>query len=170
MQTRQFIGQDLFALERKKDISSYTLQALKCNYTMYHLYIVYYQFLNYYPVFVYPNAIIHNLKTHTAHHDIILPAKRYSKVVKGLISVGIVVSCKASFDLPSDKTIQSQLKVSKKNDSPVSLLIWLYLGNKKREEQYQGNVVFMNGNGCCNGLALDMFIMTKMLSSLNNKS
>jgi hypothetical protein len=31
-----------------------------------------------------PNAIIHNLKTHTAHHDIILPAKRDSKVVKGL--------------------------------------------------------------------------------------
>jgi hypothetical protein len=117
-----------------------------------------------------PNAIIHNLKTHTAHHDIILPAKRNSKVVKGLVSVNIAVSCKASFDLSSDKTIQSQLKVSKKNDAPVGLLIWLYLGNKMREEQYQGNVVIMNGNGCCNGLALDMFIMTKMLISLNNKS
>ena len=117
-----------------------------------------------------PNFIIHNLKTHTAHHDIIFPAKRNSKVVKGRVSVNIAVSCKASFDLSSDKTIQSQLKVSKKNDAPVGLLIWLYLGNKRREEQYQGNVVFMNGNGCCNGLALDMFIMTKKLISLNNKS
>jgi hypothetical protein len=117
-----------------------------------------------------PNAIIHNLKTHRAHHDIILPAKRNSKDVKGLVSVNIAVSCKASFDLSSDKTIQSQLKVSKENDAPVGLLIWLYLGNQRREEQYQGNVVFMNGNGCCNGLALDMFIMTKMLISLNNKS
>ncbi|KAJ3324660.1 hypothetical protein HDV06_006553, partial [Boothiomyces sp. JEL0866] len=116
-----------------------------------------------------PNAIIHNCKTHTAHHDIILPAKRNSKGVKGLVSVNIAVSCKASFDLSSDKTIQSQLKVSKNNDAPVDLLIWLYLGNKRREEQYQGNVVFMNGNGCCNGLALDMFIMTKKLISQNNK-
>jgi hypothetical protein len=117
-----------------------------------------------------PNAIIHNLETHTAHHDIILPAKRNSKVVKGLVSVNIAVSCKASFDLSSDKTIQSQLKVSKRNDAPVGLFIWLYLGNKTREEQYQDNVVFMNGSGCCNGLALDMFIMTKKLISLNNKS
>jgi hypothetical protein len=117
-----------------------------------------------------PNAIIHNFKTHTAHHDIILPAKRNSKVGKGLVSVNIAVSCKASFDLSSDETIQTQLKISKKNDAPVDLLIWLYLGNKRREEQYQVNVVFMNGSGCCNGLALDMFIMTKMLISLNNKS
>ncbi|KAJ2988764.1 hypothetical protein HDV02_005417 [Globomyces sp. JEL0801] len=117
-----------------------------------------------------PNAIIHNLKTHTAHHDIILPAKRNSKVVKALVSVNIAVSCKASFDLSSDRTIQRQLKVSKKNDAPVGLLIFLYLGNNRREVQYKGNVVFMNGNGCCNGLALDMFIMTKRLISLNNKS
>jgi hypothetical protein len=117
-----------------------------------------------------PNAIIHNFKTHTAHHDIILPAKRNAKVVNGIAPVNIAVSCKASFDLSSDKTIQSQLKVSKKNDAQVGLLIWLYLGGKKREEQYQDNVVFMNGNGCCNGLALDMFILTKKLISLNNKS
>lgn len=110
------------------------------------------------------NAIIHNFKARTAHHDIILPAKRNSKVVN------IAVSCKASFNLSSDETIQSQLKVSKQNDAPVDLLIGVYLGNKKREEQYQGNVVFMNGNGCCNGLALDMFIMTKNLISRNNKS
>ena len=74
-----------------------------------------------------PNAIIHNFKTHTAHHDIILPAKRNAKDVNRIVSVNIAVSCKASFDLSSDKTIQSQLKVSKKNDAPVGLLIWLYL-------------------------------------------
>ncbi|KAI8892223.1 hypothetical protein BC833DRAFT_612363 [Globomyces pollinis-pini] len=111
-----------------------------------------------------PNAIIHNLKTHKAHHDIILPAQRHSEVLN------IAVSCKASFALSIDQVIQSQLQVSKKNDATVGLLIWLYLGNDKREAQYQGRVVFMNGNGCCNGLALDMFIMTKKLISLNNKS
>jgi hypothetical protein len=114
-----------------------------------------------------PNAIIHNLKTHTAHHDIILPATRNSK--KESLSVNIAISCKASFHLSRDKIIQSQLKVSKKNDTSVDLLIWLYLGNNsKREEHYLENVVFMNGNGCCNGLALDMFILTKKLISMNN--
>jgi hypothetical protein len=57
LQIRQFIGQDLFALEScfttQKDFSSYTLQALKWNYTMCHLYIGYYHFLTDYPVFVY---------------------------------------------------------------------------------------------------------------------
>jgi hypothetical protein len=57
LQIRQFIGQDLFALEScfptQKEFSSYTLQALKWNYTMCHLYIGYYQFLNDYPVFIY---------------------------------------------------------------------------------------------------------------------
>ena len=54
---RQFIGQDLFALEScfptQKEFSSYTIQALKWNYAMCHLYIGYYQFLNDYPVFIY---------------------------------------------------------------------------------------------------------------------
>ena len=57
LQIRQFIGQDLFALEScfptQKEFSSYTMQALKWNYTMCHLYIGYYQFLNDYPVFIY---------------------------------------------------------------------------------------------------------------------
>ena len=57
LQIRQFIGQDLFALEScfptQKEFSSYTIQALKWNYTMCHLYIGYYQFLNDYPVFIY---------------------------------------------------------------------------------------------------------------------
>jgi hypothetical protein len=57
LQTKQFVGQDLFALEScfttQKDFSIYTLQALKWNYTMCHVYIGYYQFLNDDPVFVY---------------------------------------------------------------------------------------------------------------------
>jgi hypothetical protein len=51
------MGQDLFALEScfltQKEFSSHTLQALTWNYTMCHLYILYYQFLNDYPVFIY---------------------------------------------------------------------------------------------------------------------
>ena len=116
------------------------------------------------------NAIIHNGKSPTAHHDIIFPAKRKAQNANGLVPMNIAVSCKASFDLSNNKTIQSQQKISKRNDNPVDLLIWLYLGNEKREERYQGKVVFMNGNGCCNGLALDMVILTKKLISLNNQS
>jgi hypothetical protein len=111
-----------------------------------------------------PSALIHNKNIQKAHHDIIL---------KGTTSTGIFnipVFCKASFGLSPDKTIQSQLKFSKSNNTPVDLLVWLYLGNENREKQYQNNVVFINGDGCCNGLALDMLILTKKLISLNNKS
>ena len=45
LQIRQFIGQDLFTLEScfltQEEFSSYTLQALKWDYTMCHLYIGY---------------------------------------------------------------------------------------------------------------------------------
>ncbi|KAJ2986264.1 hypothetical protein HDV02_006784, partial [Globomyces sp. JEL0801] len=62
-----------------------------------------------------PNAIIHNLKTHKAHHDIILPAQRHSEVLN------IAVSCKASFALSLDQVIQIQLQVSKKNDATLRI-------------------------------------------------
>ena len=110
------------------------------------------------------SAVIHNKTIQKAHHDIIL------KGTRSTVTLNIPVSCKASFGLSPDKTIQSQLKISKSNNTTVDLLVWLYLGNENREEQYQNNVVFMNGDGCCNGLALDMLILTKKLVSLNNKS
>ncbi len=92
----------------------------------------------------------------------------------GLIEIQrdrMLQSTDACFPISLAKLGELQLQAMKqKNDAPVGLLIWLYLGNKRREEQYHGNVVFMNGNGCCNGLALDMFIMTKKLISHNNKS
>ena len=57
LQIRQFIGQDLFALEScfltQKEFSCHTSQPLKWEYAMCYLYIGYYQFLNDYPVFVY---------------------------------------------------------------------------------------------------------------------
>ena len=106
------------------------------------------------------NAVTHNCETRSAHHDIILPA------VQNGGAFNIAVSCKASFSLKFDKR---QLKVSKKDGAHVDLLIWLYLGNEKKEEKYSENVVFMNGYGCCNGLALDMFILIKKLTSLNNR-
>jgi hypothetical protein len=57
VQIRQFVGQDLFALEScfttQKEFSSSTLQAFKWDYAMWHLYIGYYQFLNDDPVFAY---------------------------------------------------------------------------------------------------------------------
>ena len=107
-------------------------------------------------------AIIHNRKAHNAHHDIIFSAQRNDNVIN------IAVSCKASFNLSRNRVIQSQLLVSKKGNAPVDLLIWLYLGNEAREEQHSGKVAFINGSGCCNGLALDMFILIKKLFSQNN--
>jgi hypothetical protein len=59
LQIRQFIGQDLFALEdcfpNQNEFSDYTQQEFRWNYAMCHLYIGYYQFLIDYPVFVYSN-------------------------------------------------------------------------------------------------------------------
>jgi hypothetical protein len=56
LQTRQFIGQDLVALEgcfpNQKEFNDYTLKTFKWNYTMCQLYIGYHWFLNDYPVFV----------------------------------------------------------------------------------------------------------------------
>jgi hypothetical protein len=117
----------------------------------------------------FPTAVIHNRNIRSAHHDMILPCQVQSP--NGLMMrMNIPVSCKASFDLSGGKTIQSQLKVSKQSDEVVPLLIWLYLGKEKKEEKYQDRVIFLSGDGCCNGLALDMFILTKKLASQNNKS
>jgi hypothetical protein len=54
---RQFIGQDLAALElcfdNQKDFNDYTTKNFNWKYAMCHLYIVYYRFLNDYPIYVY---------------------------------------------------------------------------------------------------------------------
>lgn len=104
-------------------------------------------------------AVIHNRNSHNAHHDIILPAIKNDK------SMNIAVSCKASFNLSNEKTLESQLKT---DDESVGLLVCLYLGNHQREAQYQ-NVVFLNGSGCCNGLMLNMFVLTRRLISQNKQ-
>jgi hypothetical protein len=57
LQLRQFIGQDLAALElcfeNQKDFNDYTTKHFNWKYAMCHLYVVYYRFLNDYPMFVY---------------------------------------------------------------------------------------------------------------------
>lgn len=114
-----------------------------------------------------PSAVIHNRNANNAHHDIILPA-RISQGPNGYRVVNIAVSCKATFQLSANNCINIQLMTSKKDYKTVELLLWLYLGNEEREKNYSSNVVFANGSGCCNGLALDMFILTKKLISNNN--
>ena len=111
------------------------------------------------------NAVIHNTKTRTAHHDIILPATN-----RDGRCVAIPVSCKASFALSGKSTIELQQKVSKTIGTNVELLIWSYLGNAPKVSKYGESVAFIDGSGCCNGLALDMFILTKKLISENNKT
>ncbi len=111
-----------------------------------------------------PSAVIHNKHHHNAHHDMLIPVKaRNGK------RINIAVSVKASFNLSTDRTIQTQRLSSKSPKStPVTILIWLYLGDVDRETRYE-NVVFMNGSGCCNGLAIDQFVLLKKLKSSNNK-
>jgi hypothetical protein len=107
-------------------------------------------------------TVVHNKGTHTAHHDIILPARTDVGVVN------IAVQAKASFDLSDKETIMKQFLVSPKCLQQVQQLFWLYLGEKPREQKFD-SIVFLNGSGCCNGLTLDIFILVKKLKSQNQK-
>lgn len=107
-------------------------------------------------------AVVHNRNDHNAHHDIILPART------NLGIVNIAVQAKASFDLSERTTITKQLLVSPTSSEQVQQLFWLYLGQKRREEKFD-SIVFLDGSGCCNGLALDFFILVKKLMSENQK-
>jgi hypothetical protein len=107
-------------------------------------------------------AVVHNRNIHNAHHDIILPTRT------NLGIVNIAVQAKASFDLSDRTTITKQLLVSPTSLEQVQQLFWLYLGEKRREEMFH-SIVFLDGSGCCNGLALDFFILVKKLRSENQK-
>lgn len=107
-------------------------------------------------------AVVHNRNIHNAHHDLILPARTNF----GLVN--IAVQAKASFDLSDRTTIAKQLLVSPTSLEQVPQLFWLYLGDKRREE-YFDSILFLDGSGCCSGLALDFFILIKKLRSKNQK-
>jgi hypothetical protein len=107
-------------------------------------------------------AVVHNRNIHNPHHDLILPARTSSG------TVNIAVQAKASFDLSDRTVITKQLLVSRTSLEPVPQLFWLYLGKEKRENMF-GSIVFLDGSGCCNGLALDFYILMKKLRSLNQK-
>ncbi|KAJ2986934.1 hypothetical protein HDV02_006435 [Globomyces sp. JEL0801] len=107
-------------------------------------------------------TIVHNRNIHNAHHDIILPARTK------LGNLNIAVQAKASLDLSDKKTIAKQLLVSPDTSDRVQQLIWLYLGETRREQLFD-SIVFLDGSGCCNGLALDFIILVKKLRSANQK-
>jgi hypothetical protein len=113
----------------------------------------------------YPTSVIHNRNIHNPHHDIILPGK-----MSETRDVLIGVSCKASFGLSDRSARESQQKISKETKQKEGFLLWLSLGVEKPEADFQGTVAFMNGAGCCNGLALDMILLVKKFISQNNKS
>jgi hypothetical protein len=106
-----------------------------------------------------PPAVIHNKNARNAHHDIILPTNQGN----------IPISAKAFVNLAGADVIKKQLFLSKNSAETSNMLIWLYLGSRDTELKYQ-NVAFINGSGCCNGLALDMLILVKKLKTLNNTS
>ena len=107
-------------------------------------------------------AVVHNRNIHNAHHDLILPART------NLGIVNIAVQAKASFDLSDQTTITKQLLVSPASLEKVQQLFWLYLGETRREEKFD-SIVFLDGSGCCNGLALDFLILVKKLRSQNQR-
>ena len=74
------------------------------------------------------NAVIHYSKVRSAHHDIILPAKREDVALK------IAVSCKASFRLSHDAVIQQQLRVSKTECASGSIDMAIFRKRKQGKE------------------------------------
>ncbi|KAI8894135.1 hypothetical protein BC833DRAFT_244566 [Globomyces pollinis-pini] len=107
-------------------------------------------------------TIVNNRNIHDAHHDLILPAR--TKLGK----LNIAVQAKASLDLSDKKTIAKQLLVSPDTSDRVQQLFLLYLGETRREQLFD-SIVFLDGSGCCNGLALDFIILVKKLRSANQK-
>jgi hypothetical protein len=91
-------------------------------------------------------AILLNRNIDNGHHDIILPARRQ------LENVNIAVQAKLSFDSSDRTTLNKQLLVSPTSLEQVQQLFRLYL---PREEMFD-SIVFLDGRGCCNWLALDM--------------
>jgi hypothetical protein len=91
-------------------------------------------------------------------HDLILSA------CTNLGIVNIAVQAKSSFDLSDRTTFTKQFLVSP-TSLQVQLMFWLYLGGKRREEIFN-SIVFLDGSGCCNWLALDL---VKKLRSKNHK-
>lgn len=114
-----------------------------------------------------PFGIIHNKSFHNAHHDILIPAKTLKNNI-----INIAVSVKASFKRSDHGIIQRQcLSRNSQQSPPVEILIWLYLGDgtgKLNQRYGRTNVIFLNGSGCCNGLAFDQFVLLKKLKSQNN--
>jgi hypothetical protein len=106
-------------------------------------------------------SITHNVRSHNAHHDIILPAVKDGK------RENIPVSVKASFKLPGDRDIDNQRQLSKKpkiTENRVPLLIWLFLDSYDKDATLiTKDVAFLNSRGCCHGLALDKFVILKSL-------
>jgi len=107
-------------------------------------------------------VVVNNRNIHNAHHDIILPAL----TDQGMVN--IAVQAKASLDLSGRATITKQLLVSPTSEEQVHQLFWLYLGQNQRVEMFD-SILFLNGSGCCNGLALDFIILIKKLKSKNQQ-
>ena len=52
----------------------------------------------------------------------------------------------------------------KDSDSQAPLLLCVYLGSHDKELNHIAkNVAFLNSSGCCNGLALDKFVLVKRI-------
>jgi hypothetical protein len=112
-----------------------------------------------------PAAVIHNVLSPSAHHDILLPT-----------NLGrIPVSVKGSFTIPAVGYLDRQYRVSKQNLSPCRALLVVYLGSAEKSnvtfdfidqnKLVKDAVVFIDGSGVCNGLALDMYKLLKYIKS-----
>ena len=104
-----------------------------------------------------PLAVIHNCKTHNAHHDIILPSNKGN----------IAVSSRASFNLSSDKTIQSLYDYDQKITTPPGPYIISWAIHKILEifrENSNVSITFLRCTNLIYGIAMP-FLIKEILNS-----
>ena len=100
------------------------------------------------------NALVFNMRSNNAHHDIIIPTS--SGVYAGQLKASFVIY---------QKYLESQRLVRRNSGGNVKRLIWLYLGSRKKFigeppnlKNYRNrfdNVVFIDCSRLCNSRSLD---------------
>jgi hypothetical protein len=99
-------------------------------------------------------AVVH-CKNVRNSHDIILPARK----TVGKDCSNTAVQVKVSLSLSNRNTIEKQLLAPPDTMEEAPNLLWVQLGEDKKEESYE-SVIFLDGTGCCNGMTLNFYMMS----------
>ncbi|EPZ33767.1 hypothetical protein O9G_005777 [Rozella allomycis CSF55] len=120
------------------------------------------------------NKITHNIHATTAHHDVVFKALHTDE--RGhKRQVRVACSIKNSLAIPLEKSVVSQMKISKQSQEEVDLLLWIFLKDNDRPvlesnavvSSYisNGRLLFINPGKCCNAMALDLISLSKKINS-----